>query len=72
MSKENFEKALQCLFPSEGGYVNDSRDFGGPTNMGVTQNTYNMYRKNQGLPQKDVKQITNAPELQVNYAISAR
>lgn len=67
MSKENFEKALQFLFPSEGGYVNDSKDFGGPTNMGITQNTYNMYRKNQGLPQKDVKQITKGEAVDLYY-----
>lgn len=42
MSKENFEKALNFLFPAEGGYVNDVNDLGGPTNMGVTQNTYRM------------------------------
>ena len=67
MSKENFEKALQFLFPSEGGYVNDSKDSGGPTNMGVTQSTYNMYRKNQGLSPKDVKQITKGEAVDLYY-----
>lgn len=67
MSKENFEKALQFLFPSEGGYVNDSKDLGGPTNMGVTQSTYNMYRKNQGLAPKDVKQITKGEAVDLYY-----
>ena len=67
MSKKNFEKALQFLFPSEGGYVNDSKDSGGPTNMGVTQSTYNMYRKNQGLSPKDVKQITKGEAVDLYY-----
>ena len=67
MSKKNFEKALQFLFPSEGGYVNDSKDSGGPTNMGVTQSTYNMYRKNQGLSPKDVKQITKGEAIDLYY-----
>ncbi len=26
MTKENFEKALEFLFPSEGGYVNNKKD----------------------------------------------
>lgn len=67
MSKKNFEKALEFLFPSEGGYVNDSKDPGGPTNMGVTQSTYNMYRKNQGLSPKDVKQITKGEAVDLYY-----
>ena len=67
MSEENFEKALQFLFPSEGGYVNDSKDPGGPTNMGLTQGTYNTYRKNQGLPPKDVKQITKGETVDLYY-----
>ena len=67
MSKENFEKALQFLFPTEGGYINDKDDFGGPTNMGVTQDTYDFYLKNEGLPTKDVKEITKAEAIDLYY-----
>lgn len=67
MSKENFNKALQFLFPSEGGYVDDKDDLGGPTNMGITQDTYNYYRKNQGLPRKDVQYITKGEAVDLYY-----
>lgn len=67
MSKENFEIALQFLFPSEGGYVNDKDDDGGPTNMGVTQDSYNYYRKKKGLPYKDVRYITKKEAVDLYY-----
>ena len=35
--------------------------------MGVTQSTYNMYRKNQGLSPKDVKQITKGEAVDLYY-----
>ena len=38
-----FEKALNFIFPHEGGYVNHPSDRGGPTNMGVTQRTLSAY-----------------------------
>lgn len=34
--KDNFQKCLEMLLVHEGGFVNDSRDNGGMTNLGVT------------------------------------
>lgn len=67
MTKENFEKALEFLFPSEGGYVNNKKDRGGPTNMGITQTTLNSYRKRKGLAYKDVKNITRDEAKAIYY-----
>jgi lysozyme family protein len=49
---------MNFVFGAEGGYVNDPVDIGGPTNLGVTQGTYDDYRKQQGLPIQNVSLIT--------------
>ena len=67
MSEENFKKTLSFLFQVEGGYNNDPNDHGGPTNMGVTQNTYNSYRKRKNLPYNDVKNITREEAVNLYY-----
>ena len=41
--KENFTKSLQMLLVHEGGYVNDPKDPGGMTNLGVTKAVYEKY-----------------------------
>lgn len=38
--KENFAQVMKFVLAQEGGYVNDPRDPGGPTNLGVTICTY--------------------------------
>lgn len=40
---DNFEQALATVLKSEGGYVNNPKDSGGMTNLGVTKRTYEQY-----------------------------
>lgn len=67
MTTKNFEKALEFLFPSEGGYVNHTYDRGGATNMGVTQKTYNAYRRRKDLPSEDIRNITRDEAVNIYY-----
>lgn len=58
MSASNFESSLSLVLKDEGGYVNDARDPGGATNLGITQRTYDLYRRGIGKPVQDVRQIS--------------
>src|SRR6187401_363537 len=60
MASKNFNKALQLVLAHEGGYVNHPKDPGGPTNKGITQRVYDMYRKDKGLNTRSVKNIDKA------------
>lgn len=53
-----FRQALGFVRQAEGGYANNPADKGGATNLGITQGTYNSWRKSNKLPTKDVKNIT--------------
>lgn len=69
-SNENdktFFSVLDIVFGSEGKYVNDKEDEGGPTNMGITQNTYDDYCRRHKLPKKDVKNLTKNETIKVYY-----
>ncbi len=52
-----FELALAEVLRWEGGYVNDPRDPGGATNRGITQATYNAWRRDRGEPLRSVAEI---------------
>lgn len=52
--------ALKLVLAHEGGYVNNPRDPGGPTNKGITQVVYDGYRVAKGLKPKSVRAITMA------------
>ena len=58
--KANFERALDWVLVHEGGFVNHPKDPGGATNRGVTQATYNAYRKNLGAAPRSVRVIEDA------------
>ena len=57
-SSSTFNVGLDFVYRAEGGYVNNPNDPGGPTNMGITQETYDSYRKSLGLPTQSVTLLT--------------
>lgn len=67
MDNELFKKALLFVLCREGGYVNNPKDPGGATNKGITQGTYNAWRKAKGLGAKDVRNITDAEVKEIYY-----
>lgn len=58
MTTAEFQKAMPYVLVYEGGKVDDPHDPGGRTNQGITQNTYNAWRRRQGLPVQDVYLMT--------------
>lgn len=58
--KDNFEPSLVLVLKSEGGNVDNPKDPGGRTHEGITQRTYNAYRKRRGLPQQSDYLATEA------------
>ncbi len=46
--KQNYNYCLQQVLKSEGGYTNDPRDPGGPTNYGITIADYRRYINSKG------------------------
>lgn len=64
---DNFELLMNYIFKSEGGFSNRKNDLGGRTNKGITQYTYNAWRKKKGLIQKDVKDISVDEAKQLYY-----
>ena len=55
---ELFKIFMRRVAITEGGYVNNPDDKGGPTNRGITQRTYDSWNRQHNLPLKDVKFIT--------------
>lgn len=65
----NFDKVLGLVLQSEGGFVNDPRDPGGMTNLGVTQRVWEAFI---GRPVSEVEMMALkpadvAPLYRVNY-----
>ena len=55
--KGNFDKCFQLVLEHEGHYVNDSRDPGGRTNLGVTQRTWETYL-NRSVTEAEMRALT--------------
>lgn len=55
--RDNFAPALSHVLANEGGYSNDPQDNGGSTNKGITQATYDHWRRVRNQPLRDVRQI---------------
>lgn len=53
----NYGQSLRWVLQHEGGYANLKADPGGATNKGVTQKTYDAYRRAIGAPVHDVRGI---------------
>ena len=53
----NFEECLALVLHSEGGFVNNSRDPGGMTNLGVTKVTYEGY-VNRHVDEAEMRSLT--------------
>ncbi|MBI1339609.1 hypothetical protein GC169_05270 [bacterium] len=58
VSEGVFARALELVLEHEGGYVNHPKDPGRATNRGVTQATYDAYRKKKKAAIRSVKDIT--------------
>ena len=54
-----FDYCLAFVLRAEGGFSNHRADRGGTTNHGVTQKTYDTFRRNAGLSLRSVKLITS-------------
>lgn len=63
----DFAQALAKTLIHEGGFSDDPLDRGGRTNHGITQNTYDVYRKGKGLDVADVRDITDAEVADIYY-----
>ncbi|WP_407529462.1 glycoside hydrolase family 108 protein [Methylobacterium oryzisoli] len=57
MASHSFDRSLKLVLVHEGGYSNHPKDPGGSTQNGVTQATYDDYRKKSGKPAQDVRKI---------------
>lgn len=60
MASANYPACMKAVLRYEGGKVDDPRDPGGRTNAGVTQRTYNAYRKSRALFPQDVYKMSDA------------
>ena len=55
--KENWDASFEMVLKHEGGYVNDPRDPGGRTNLGVTQRAWEAYL-NRSVTETEMRKLT--------------
>ena len=60
MAAQNYKQIQSWVGVYEGGYVNHPRDPGGATNRGITQVTYNGFRRRHGRARQSVRRLTDA------------
>jgi lysozyme family protein len=65
---DKFYRCLNFVLKWEGGLTDDPDDPGGRTSLGVTQARYNQYRKDKGLPLRDVALMTDAEMREIYWA----
>lgn len=63
--KENFDKCFALVLAHEGGYVNDPRDPGGRTNLGVTQRAWEAFL-NRSVTEAEMRKLT-PPDVKAFY-----
>jgi lysozyme family protein len=67
ISDIEFQKGLKFVLAAEGGYTNDPDDPGGPTNKGIIQAEYDLFRKEGGLAEQSVRYITEEEASAIYY-----
>lgn len=65
---KNVEELIDRILKTEGGYVNDPDDSGGPTNYGITLKTLQSWRHDPNLTADDVQKLTVDEAKKIYYA----
>ncbi len=63
-----FYSTLPMLLRYEGGYVNNPKDKGGETNMGITKGFLDTYKKKAGVKTNDIKKLTQGDAVKLYKA----
>lgn len=67
--RDRFNAAYRFVRSVEGGYVNHPKDAGRATKWGVTQATYDTWRRRQGLEPQDVRRLGEGEVWQLYYGM---
>jgi lysozyme family protein len=67
MADANFDQCMSYVFSAEGGYVDNPRDPGGATNLGITQKTLTDWR-HAAVSKADVQALTKAEASAIYHA----